>query len=588
MTIFPELFDQDLQIVQINVADEITVTLRTTSPTAQCPDCETVSKWVQSRYKRNLHDLPMSGRPVRLILEVRRFFCKKSTCPRKIFAEQLPSLYRPHAQRTKRLQEALCRLGLALGGQAAEDISGEQGMSGSRDTILRLIRQSSLPNPKAPRVIGLDDWAWKRGHRYGTLICDLEQRQPIALLPDRRAETVSAWLQASPSIEIVSRDGSSEYASAIKKGAPQARQVSDRWHLIKNLAFCVQALLAQCLAEVRSVEQMGTPPKDEGARPGKVRYQAQTRSGKIAQQAGRAERLERYESISQLRKQGMTSADIADRVGMPERTVRHWLARGEAPDYKHRSKRKSLVDPYIPYLTQRWSEGCHNGLQLLRELREKGYKGSHKGIYRFLSTLEPSPLPKQSPAVASTQAASPTRPHPLSTLSVQKATWLFFRKPEDLEEEERKTLQLIRQLSPRVETAYQLVEAFLQMARERRGEQLEAWLKAVEASQLAVFKSFTTSVQKDKDAVLAGLTLPWSNGPLEGHVNRLKFIKRSMYGRAMLDLLKLRVTHRSKKSQERKNKNNQVQQASRLLKKPRRIKNGTNSQYTTNSISEVA
>jgi transposase len=315
MTIFPELFDQDLQIVQVNVADEITVTLRTTSPTAICPDCETVSKWVQSRYKRNLHDLPMSGRPVRLILEVRRFFCKKSTCTRKIFAEQLPSLYRPHAQRTKRLQEALCRLGLAMGGQAAEDISSEQGMSGSRDTILRLTRQSSLPNPKVLRVIGLDDWAWKRGHRYGTLICDLEQRQPVALLPDRRVETVSAWLQTHPEIEIVSRDGSSEYASAIKKGAPQAKQVSDRWHLIKNLASCVQALLAQCLAEVRRVEQAGTPPKEEGARPSKVRYQAQTRAGKLAQQAGRAERSERYEFISMLRKQGMTSADIAAEAG---------------------------------------------------------------------------------------------------------------------------------------------------------------------------------------------------------------------------------------------------------------------------------
>jgi transposase len=291
-----------------------------------------------------------------------------------------------------------------------------------------------------------------------------------------------------------------------------------------------------------------------------------------------------------LRKQGMTSADIATQVGMPERTVRHWLARGEAPDYKHRSKRKSLVDPYIPYLQERWSEGCHNGLQLLRELREKGYKGSHKGIYRYLSTLEPSPLPlsKQSPAGARTQTASPARPHPLRTISVQKATWLFFRKPEDLEEEEQKTLQLIRQLSPRAETAYQLVEAFLQMARERRGEQLEAWLAFVKASHLEVFESFTTSVQKDKDAVLAGLTLPWSNGPLEGHVNRLKLIKRSMYGRAMLDLLKLRVTHRSKKSQERKNKRNQVQQVGRLLKKTRTIKNGTNSQYTTNSISEVA
>src|SRR5713226_6747988 len=151
MTMFSELFDKDLQMVQVNVADEITVTLRTTLPTAACPCCGTISKRVQSRYKRTLHDLPMSGRLVRLIVEVRRFFCKKSTCARKIFAEQLPALCHPHAQRTKRLQEALCRLGLALGGQAGEDRGSEQGLSGSRDTILRLVRKFDLPAAQEPR-----------------------------------------------------------------------------------------------------------------------------------------------------------------------------------------------------------------------------------------------------------------------------------------------------------------------------------------------------------------------------------------------------------------------------------------------------
>ncbi len=235
MIIFPELIDENLQISQVTVAHEITITLCTTVPTAACPWCGTISKHVQSRYRRTLHDLPISGRLVRLILEVRRFFCKKSTCARKVFAEQLPALCLPHAQRTKRLQEALRRLGLAVGGQAAEDRGSEQGLSGSRDTILRLVRKFELPAAQKPRVIGLDDWAWKRRRRYGTLICDLEQNRPIDLLPDRRAETVSAWLQIHPSIAIVSRDGSSEYASAISKGAPQARQVSDRWHLVKNL-----------------------------------------------------------------------------------------------------------------------------------------------------------------------------------------------------------------------------------------------------------------------------------------------------------------------------------------------------------------
>jgi len=220
MIIIPEI--PDICIEDVQVAEEILLTVRTTSPTATCPCCGTVSKRVQSRYKRTLHDLPASGRPITLIVEVRRFFCKKSTCSRKIFAEQLPGLCDPYAKLTKRLQEALRGLGLRMGGQAAEDAGYEQGMSGSRDTILRLVRKAEPSQPKEPKVIGLDDWAWKRGHRYGTLICDLISRKPIDLLPDRTAETVSAWLQARPSIDIVSRDGSSEYAKAIKKGAPQA------------------------------------------------------------------------------------------------------------------------------------------------------------------------------------------------------------------------------------------------------------------------------------------------------------------------------------------------------------------------------
>jgi len=165
-------------------------------------------------------------------MHVRRFFCKNRTCVQKIFVERLPDLCRPHAQRTKRLQEALCELGLTIGGQAGADVGSELGISGSRDTILRLVRQSQQPALREPHVIGLDDWAWKRRLRYGTLICDLEQGWPLDLLADRSVETVSAWLKKHPTIDTISRDGSSEYASAIKKGAPQAREVSDRWHLV--------------------------------------------------------------------------------------------------------------------------------------------------------------------------------------------------------------------------------------------------------------------------------------------------------------------------------------------------------------------
>ncbi|TMC28689.1 MAG: ISL3 family transposase [Chloroflexi bacterium] len=586
MIILPELIDENLQISQVTVANEITITLRTTSPTAACPCCGTISKRVQSRYRRTLHDLPMSGRLVHLMIEVRRFFCKKSTCAQKIFAEQLPALCRPHAQRTKRLQEALCRLGLAVGGQAGEDIGSEQGLSGSRDTILRLVRKFELPAAQEPRVIGLDDWAWKRRHHYGTLICDLEQNRPIDLLPDRRAETVSAWLQGHPHIDIVSRDGSSEYASAISKGAPQARQVSDRWHLVKNLAACVSVQLAQSLAQIRRAEQAKAKASAEEKPRSSEQPPARTRAIQQAQHARQAERRARDEQMMMLREQGLKSADIAAQVGMAERTMRGWLSRGDLPYSGPRRERARLIDPYKTYLLSRWHQGCRTGSQLERELRAKGYKGSGRAMYRYLATLEPS-VSKRGSSRATRETTM--QPNPLLALSAQQTTWLFFRKQDDLTKEEQESLRQLRQASPHIETAYRLVEKFLQMVRERTGEQLDGWLAFVEASHLKAFDSFVTGVQQDKEAVFAGLTLPWSNGPLEGNVNRLKLIKRSMYGRAEFDLLKLRVLHRSKKNQDRKDKkkNHQEQQVGRL-KKPKMMKNRTTSQHITTGISEVA
>ncbi len=583
MIIFPDL--PNVQVEEVEVAFEITLTLRTTSPTAPCPSCGTASSRIQSRYTRTLRDLPSVGRPIRLIMHLRRFCCKKSTCAQKIFVERLPDLCHPHAQRTKRLQKALCELGLIVGGQAGADVGSELGISGSRDTILRLVRQSHPSAQSEPHVIGLDDWARKRRLRYGTLICDLELGLPIDLLPDRSVETVSAWLKKHPSITVVSRDGSSEYASAIQKGAPQARQVSDRWHLVKNLAACVSVQLTQSLTQLRRAEQAEANTFDEQQPSPQRQSHPRTRAEKRAQHARQAERIARYEQIMALQEQGMKSIEIADHMGMAPRTVREWLDRGDIPYSGSRKPRTRLIDPYKTYLLERWQQGCHQGVQLERELRTKGYKGSPRAIYRYLETLDALSFSARKSGSPST-----TKPlNPLLTLLAPQATWLFFRKLEDLKEEERENLRQLRQMSPHLETAYQLVEMFLHMVRERTGEQLDAWLAAVKASHLEAFESFVTGVQQDKDAVFAGLTLPWSNGPLEGNVNRLKLIKRSMYGRAEVDLLKLRVLHHSKKSQDRKNKQKKKQgQPVVHLKKPKMLKNGTIFQHTTTDISKVA
>lgn len=220
-------------IEQITLADGVlTILAQSQTTSASCPACAWVSSRVHSRYRRRLADLPWSGRTVQLVVQVRRFFCKRPGCPRKTFAEAIPTLAERYARRTIRLQEVLERLALALGGEAAARLTSVLGMPVGPDTLLRLLRLLPDDPVELPRVVSLDDWAWRKGHRYGTLICDLERHRRLDVLPDRDATSVAAWLKRHPSIEIMSRDRSDTYATAARLGAPQAIQVTDRWHLL--------------------------------------------------------------------------------------------------------------------------------------------------------------------------------------------------------------------------------------------------------------------------------------------------------------------------------------------------------------------
>src|SRR5216684_7779770 len=344
MTIIADL--SDLIIEQITVTNDVRITARAASPTASCPCCGTVSKRVHSHDQRSFRDLPASGRPVHLVMQVRCFFCEESTCRRKIFAERFPSLTLPRVKFTRRLQEALREMGFELGGEAGARLGKRLSYPGSPDTILRLVKQTQLPLVSSPRVVGIDDWSWKRGLRYGTLICNLENNRPLDVLPDRSVQTVSAWFEKRPSVEIVSRDRSSEYAAAISKGAPQALQVADLWHVGKNLRESVQTLLARCRAEIRRalhVQAMTEQEREEREpEPEEEKRPARSRGEQQAHLARRAQKLDRYEQVIELHDQGHRVADIASRVGISGRTVQRWLR----------------------YVLQWWHEGNRNGLQL--------------------------------------------------------------------------------------------------------------------------------------------------------------------------------------------------------------------------------
>lgn len=530
---------------QIHVLGElVSITLRTSSPVGRCPLCKQPSSRVHSRYHRTLADLPWHGTAVRLVLRARRFFCDTAACPRNIFTERLPGVAVAHARRTCRFSQTLEQLGFACGGEGGARLARFLGMPVSPDTVLRQLRAAAPTEVGYVRILGVDDWALRRGQRYGTILCDLEQRRPIGLLPDRSADTLATWLRKRPGIEVISRDRASCYSQGAALGAPQAIQVADRWHLMQNLHDALVRMLDRrhrdlhaAAKDVRLQRQRSPPTVNKDVPvPRETQLIEHTpRHEPPARSVPRTLREELYHQVIALHRRGMSQRAIARRLDIHRETVARFIHAGHFPERAARPYGRK-TDPFVDYLWNRWRQGCRNAARLTRELELRGFAGSYAGVRRQLARWR-----RADPLTTSNSAASCTRTR---RPSPRRLAWLMLKEREDLNPEDRSFLHALFRRCPDLKLAARLGRGFTEMIRHRRPDDLDAWIDRSQRVDVPKsFRSFAAGLKTDYAAVRAALTLSWSNGQVEGQVNRLKLIKRQMYGRANFDLLRLRVLH---------------------------------------------
>jgi transposase len=508
--------------------DRLVVMCERITRSAACPLCGKAALRIHSRYQRTVTDVPVQRTAVLLVLHVRKFYCDEPTCPRRIFTERLPQVAAPHGRFTFALQRWLARVGQEHGGAPGARSVKLLGLRVSGRVILRLLHALPLPAFPAPRVIGLDDWAWKRRQRYGAIVVDLESGKPIALLEERSQACVKQWLKRHPSIQIVARDRSKEFAAAITAALPKAKQVADRWHLAANLTEHLNKVVS---ARWKHLTKAARP---EAAVPERAPVAPPPPDPSPPEQhpsAGEA----RYQQVLTLVHAHLPTELIAQRVGVSTRTIERWLTQRHGPYTTARKPRRSPFDWTTLYLHQRWEAGERNGRVLWEELKAQGYTGSPQTVYRRLVRWRAGPRRRSS---AADLASVP--PSPLEALSPSKVLGWIIARPETLTPEAKQGLELVCQLDSLIGQARDLTRAWLGFIRAHTSDGLDAWLKEMRDSSLPAFVAFARSVEQDKAAIIAGLTLPYSTSQAEGHINRLKLIKRQAYGQASLPYLQRR------------------------------------------------
>ncbi|MES1026233.1 ISL3 family transposase [Gloeocapsa sp. BRSZ] len=518
----------------------ITLSVCSTQVITQCPVCAHPTHRVHSHYERTLADLPLADYSITLQLRVRKFFCLNKQCFRRIFTERIATVAAPWARRTQRMTKRLTAIGLALGGAAGERLSQQLGCAVSRNTILQLVSRLPLPPIVTPQTLGVDDFSFRKRETYGTVLVDLERSRPIALLGDRETETLAAWLLEHPGVQVVSRDRSKAYKAGIIQGAPEAIQVADRFHLLQNLAETLDRVFnlhGKSLKAVEAAHSFSSTTRPDGTVFVPIALPCLTVQEQQRTEQRRTRRLSTYQQVWHLHRQGYKAQAIARQLGIGKTSVFRYLRTPNFPERQGRSDRgRSVLSPYKEYILKRWNSGCYDTKELFEKIQQRGYSGSYDTVARYTRRLRQAqglklrqrlvsqPLPKV--------AQLEKRP-----LTARRAAMLVLQRQELHKSDDEQLIIRLKAQHPDLSTAIELAQSFAQMVRHRLPERLDSWLAQAIHSSLSPFVRFAQRLHEDYDAVKAGVTLPVSNGPVEGHINRLKMLKRQMYGRAGIDLL---------------------------------------------------
>ena len=442
----------------------------------------------------------------------------------------------------------------------SERLAPRLGMRVKAPTLLRYLRTNPPPSDVSVRVLGIDDFALRRSDCYGSILVNLETSRPLDLLPDRTAEAVFPWLERHQEIDVVSRDRASAYADAVKRALPHATQVADRYHLIQNLRERLQRFFDRkrtCLPEIEDISLKAVSTSGPGSgEPPNAQTDTVTRS--VSAGRSQAERADQPEVQvepelpnapvgQEIELVSLTSAERKKKISRDKRYARYvqrYLCSDgfpeRAPGSGRRTFGKSKLDPYLVHLRERWNAGEHSGSRLFCEIKERGYTGSESLLRQLLGEWRTELPPKR-------RQGQPRKPRLVPKprkrrLSSRGAAFLMILPTSKLSAVQRQQVEQIN-LNDELHAVYVLSQEFVTLLKERQAEALDSWLKRAKESRVTELSSFVNGIRRDYAAVRAACSLPWSNGTTEGQVNRLKFLKRQMFGRAHLDLLRVKFLH---------------------------------------------